>query len=310
LDLTRDVIYRTFYLNDPGVVEDLTAGQPIQGCVLDGFDLSDVDAHQFSEKRSQMDGMDAGDVWLGSRRIRLSGTLYGATRANLYDRLWALRAIMSPVLAQREEPQDKGYRPLYFTTPTDDSDYGSGLIELMVMAMPRAFSASIMRDTLGGEDADALAIPWQATMVCKDPSIMSADPVDTTTDGAGPVTGTVNNRGTYICPVNALWLVGTAGGTIAATIGDGTFIITLAASSNDRILRFKGEDKVFTLEEVSTADPDVTIVAEVPRRDLIIFNSTTEWPSIDSGPGQPYSFTYTGLTVKSGSHWWFYERYA
>ncbi len=392
MDLTRDVIYRTFYLNDPGVVTDLTPDAPIAGCVLDNFDLNDVDVMQFSEKRSQQDGMDAGDVWLGGRRIRLSGTLYGSSRANLYDRLWTLRAVMSPVLAQREEPGDKGYRPLYFSTPTEDPDYDpSGLIELMVKAMPRAFSAPNMRDTLGGEDADALALPWQATMVCKDPSIMSAVPVDTTltaqaqvtgataqntgdtitktshglvagdrvrltaigsggaglvttityyvvnpvgstfqvalTEGGGAVvitsdgtgisyvksvtdTGTVNNRGTYITPVNALWVVGIASGSISATVGDATFTITVPASTNARILRFKGDDKLFTLEEVDVNDVSVTIVAEVQRSDLITFTNDTTWPNIDPGPGQSYSFTTHGSVQATGSHFWFYERYA
>lgn len=392
MDLTRDVIYRNFYLNDPGVHDDLTAGSPIAGCVLDGFDLSDVDVMQFSEKRSQMDGMDAGDAWLGGRRIRISGTIYGSSRNDLFDRMWALRAALNPVLAQREEPDDKGYRPLYFSTPTNDADYADegGLIELMVKAMPRAFSASIMRDALGGEDADALAIPWQATMVCRDPSIMGAEPVDTNltvqtivtgatgqntgdtitkashglvngdrvrfttlTGGAGLGTtttyyvvnktdntfqvsltdggtavvitsdysavayiksitdsSTVNNRGTYISPVNALWYVGTASGSIYATVGDSSFTITVPSSTNARLIRFKGEDKVLTYEEVSTADPSVTVIAEVPRLDLLAFTNNTTWPYIDVGPGQEYSFTVHGCEQKTGSHWWFYERYA
>lgn len=393
MDLTRDVIYRTFYLNDPGVHNDLTAGSPISGCVLDGFDLSDVDVMQFSEKRSQMDGMDAGDVWQGGRRIRISGTLYGSDRGDLFDRLWNLRRALNPVLAQREEPGDKGYRPLYFSVPTNDADYDAdgGVIELMVKAMPRAFSASIMRDVVGGEDTDALALPWQATLVCRDPSIMSAVPVDTnlttqtlvtgataqntgdtitsaghglvagdrvritaigsgagglsttttyyvvspatdtfkvsltdggaavaiTSDGTGiswvkssTSSGTVNNRGNYIAPVNALWVVGTASGQISATVGDATFTVTVPSSTYDRILRFKGEDKVFTLEETAVGDPSTSISAEVPRSDLIVFTNETTWPYIDAGPGQSYSFTHHGCAVKSGSHWWFYERYA
>lgn len=174
MDLTRDVVYRAFLLNDSTVTERLSAGSPITGCVLDSFDLSDVDVTQFIEKRSQRDGMDSGEVSLGARRVRMGGTLYGSDRPDLYDRLWALRAALSPTLAQREEPADHGYRPLYFSVPTNDPDYGSQQIDLMVKAMPRAFSASIMRDLEGGGDSDALAIPWQATFICADPSIMSA----------------------------------------------------------------------------------------------------------------------------------------
>jgi len=391
LDLTRDVIYRGFYLNDSSVETDLTAGSPIAGCSLDSFDFSDVDVNQFSEKRSQQDGNDAGDVFLGVRRVRVGGTLYGSTRANLFDRLWALRAALSPTLAQREEPQDKGYRPLYFSVPTDDTSYEGGLIELFIYAMPRALSASMIRDMSGGEDDDALAIPWQATFVCKDPSILGATPVDnvfteqtivtgatgqntgdtitltahgladgdrvrfTTLTGGGGLSSTItyyvvnktdntfqvsltedgaavaitgdysavayvvsvtnsasdlDNRGTYIAPVNALWIVGPQSGQIAATVGDSTFTIAVAASTYDRIIRFKGEDKVLTVEEVAVGDPSTTVTAEAPTYNWLTFTNGTTWPVIDPGPGQDWSFTTHGCVQQTGSHWWFYERYA
>src|SRR5690349_13785718 len=114
-------------------------GTGIEGCIIDSIDFSDVDVVQFLEKRSQQDGMDAGPVELGTRRIRLSGTLYALSRPALYDRLWQLRAALNPVLAQREEPLDKGYRPFYFTVPTENvTDYPDEVIELQVKALPRA----------------------------------------------------------------------------------------------------------------------------------------------------------------------------
>lgn len=176
------MVYRGFTLNpDDG---DLTvtgggaAGTGIAGCKVDSFDMSDVDVVQWTEKKSQRDGNDAGDVSMGVRRIRLAGTLYGLTRPQLYDDLWDLRAAFNPVLAQREEPLDKGYRPFYFSVPTNRvDDYPAGAIELMVKALPRAFSQVTRDDEQGGEDDDALAVPWQATLLCKDPGIFSADPV-------------------------------------------------------------------------------------------------------------------------------------
>ncbi len=174
-DTTRDILYRNFLLNDADIAENLQPRVPISGCVVDSVDYSDVDVVQFSEKRSESDGMDVGDVHLGSRRIRMAGTLYGATRPLLFDALLNLRAALSPVLAQREEPEDHGYRPLYFSQPTARIDeFPSGIITQRVLAMPRAFSATFQRDSQGGDDTDALAIPWQATFLQKDPSIQGS----------------------------------------------------------------------------------------------------------------------------------------
>ncbi len=183
MDLTRDIIYRGFVLNDPDTEVSFSGGGAtdtgIEGCVVDSADFSDVDVVQFIEKRSQADGMDAGDVFLGSRRIRLAGTLYSKSRGGLYDAMVELRAALNPVLAQREEPLDKGYRPLYFGWPTLRTvDYPGGLIELQIKALPRANQAIFDRDRSGGDDADALAIPWQATLLCRDPGIYAAQPID------------------------------------------------------------------------------------------------------------------------------------
>jgi hypothetical protein len=386
VDLTRDIIYRGFTLNDETISDAASGGggdgTGIIGCVVDSADISDVDVTQFIEKRSQTDGMDAGDVFLGARRVRMSGTLYNVTRSTLYDDLADLRAALSPVLAQREEPLDHGYRPLYFSWPTNRTDdYPTGVIELQVKAMPRSFQAMFMRDQLGGDDDQALAIPWQATWVCRDPSIMGADPQDylmtaqtlvtgataatndlvtstahglvagdrvrftTLTAGTGLSTsityyvlasgltanafkvsltsggaiiditvayttvqyvksvtkaGTVSNRGTYLSPVNGLFEVGRYSGQISGTIGDSTFTITIPASTGTRIIRFKGEDKVLTVEEDGV---------EVPRMDLIAFTNDTTWPLIDPGDSA-YSITTHGGVLVSGSHVWFYERYA
>ena len=159
MDTTRNIIYRSFVLNDESILDSVTGGgaylSGIAGCVVDSADISDVDVVQFMEKRSQSDGMDAGTVELGARRIRLAGTLYNVSRPLLYDDLWDLRAALNPILAQRDEPADKGYRPLYFATPTartDANDYPAGYIPLQVKAMPRAFQASFNRDLHGGDD--------------------------------------------------------------------------------------------------------------------------------------------------------------
>jgi hypothetical protein len=387
VDLTREIIYRSFVLNDEDIADSTTggggAGTGIIGCVVDSADFSDVDVVQFLEKRSQRDGMDAGDVFLGTRRLRMAGTLYNVTRAALYDSLADLRAALSPVLAQREEPLDRGYRPLYFSVPTNRlDDFPGGIIEMRLLALPRAFQALFDRDQLGGEDEDSLAIPWQATFVMRDPTLQGLDPQDyepttqtevtsatatastdligktshglvagdrvriTTlgTGGAGlntttnyyvlasgltssafkvsltsggsainitsdstglkyvksvTTSGNLTNRGTYLAPVNMLFVVGRASGSIAVTMGDSIFTITVPASTGERIIRVR-DDGVITFEE-----DDV----EVPSMSAIAFSGDTTWPLIDPDTSA-YSITVHGCILAEGSHFWFYERYA
>lgn len=173
MDTTRDIIYRNFLLNDNTVAGRIDAGEGsgkgITGCVVDDFDPDDVDVVQFSEKRAETDGMDVGNPFLGGRRIRVSGTVYGRTRAECYDLLWQLRAVMSPVLAQREIPADKGYLPMYFAVPTADVNF-AGVRPMRALVMPKGFRAPLDRDRQGGDDAQGLAIPWSAVFVMRDPN--------------------------------------------------------------------------------------------------------------------------------------------
>lgn len=195
VDTTQDIIYRDFTLNDADIetsrIPGSGIGSGISGCVIDSIDISDVDVVQFTEKRSEQDGMDAGPPFHGARRIKCSGTLYGRTRALLSDSLIDLRAAMNSRLAYLDEPADKGYQPFYFSVPTNRTDdYPEGAIELRMLAMPRAFQSIVQKDNIGGHGADALAIPWQGTLTCKDPSIMALAPQEY------PFTDTVIHTGT------------------------------------------------------------------------------------------------------------------
>lgn len=307
MDLTRDISYRGFLLNDAAALANVTGGggegTGIVGCIVDSADFSDVDVVQFTEKRSQQDGMEAGVPFLGARRIRLAGTLYGLNRAQLYDSLMSLRAATSPVLSYRESPLDYGYQPLLFSIPTlrtEADEYPDGVILLRVLAMPRGLPHNIQKDMQGGDDDDALAIPWQATFICKDPTIQGQTPQDYDLTGSSPVSGNFVNRGNYICPLNMLINTGTAAGSITVSGGDSLFTITVPASTGSRIIRFKGEDKVLTVEEDNV---------EVPRMDLLTFSGDTTWPLIATG-STAYTVTFNTVTHGAGSHMWFYERYA
>jgi hypothetical protein len=184
MDTTQDIIYRNYKVNDQTVADSVDSsdgiGKGISGSVVDYFDPDDMDVVQFSEKRAEADGMDVGNPFLGGRRIRLAGTVYGKSRGLCYDALAQLRKAMNATLAARESPADKGYVPLYFSVPTNDTgNFPSGHIDMRALAMPKAFRAPINRDQHGGnEDSDALAIPWSAVMVMRDPNFEGVTPQD------------------------------------------------------------------------------------------------------------------------------------
>lgn len=300
MDTTRDIIYRTFQLNNKDIREEITAGGRIDGSVVDSWDLSDVDVTQFMEKRALQDGMDVGDVYLGSRRLKLAGTIYGSNRALFFDRLDEFSAALSPVLAQREVPLDKGYRPLYFSKPTEDSRYPEGIIELYVNALPRMRQFIIQRDQQGGEDSHGLAVPWQAAFIMRDPVIYGLEPVEVDLSGGGTVSGDFINRGNYIARLNLLVEVGSVAGSISITAGGITVTISVPASTGDRIIRYKGFDKVLTIEENS---------AEVIRMDKLTLPASGQHPIIPPG-ASPYVVTFTTVVPQAGSIMWFQESYA
>lgn len=181
MDTNRAITYRGFLLNDPDISDNISPDTGIAGCQITSVSFTDIDVVQYKEKRSESDGMDAGPVFLGGRRIHLAGTLYAASRPLLFDALTDLRAALSPTLAFRESPLTFGYLPLTFSVPTTrvlDDEYPDGFIDMRVLAIPWSLSYIEDDDTIGGDDADKLAIPFQATFQQIDPSMTGEDPVE------------------------------------------------------------------------------------------------------------------------------------
>lgn len=225
MDTTRDILYRGYYLNLSTIADAPLPdgiGQGLSGCVVDDFDPDDVDVVQFMEKRAEADGMDVGNPFLGGRRIRMAGTVYGKTRALAYDEQLALRAAMNPVLAQREIPDDHGFLPLYFSIPTNDTaNFPSGARELRAMVMPKAFHCPTNRDEHGGVDSDQLSFNWSAVLVMRDPQFegeqaqdyVFADTVVTTGGTAAASTNLVTRNGHGLVAGDRIYFTTLTGGT-------------------------------------------------------------------------------------------------
>jgi hypothetical protein len=108
------------------------------------------------------------------------------------------------------------------------------------------------------------------------------------------------NRGDYHAPLNILLAVGSAAGSASFSVGGSVFTITIPASTGDRIVRYKGEDKVVTFEEAGV---------ETLRMDALTFQSQTTHPVVPGGTS-PYSATFTSIVLQDGSHMWFWESFA
>jgi hypothetical protein len=305
VDTTRDITYRDFLLNDSNIRDSIEAGaglgKGIDGCIVDSWDLTDVDVIQFMERRALANGMDVGDVYEGARRLRMAGTLYGSTRALFYDRLDDFMAATNAVLAQREEPDDKGYRPMYYSRPTNRvEDYPDGAIGLMIKALPRSRQVIMQRDNQGGDDGHGLAIPWQANFILRDPTVWGSDIQDIDLSGGGTVSGNFENRGNYISRLDMAIEVGAAAGSIVITAGGAVLTITVPASTGDRIIRYDGFEKTLHFEESSV---------ETLRMDLLGLNSAGAHPIIPPGTSA-YSVVFNTVVPQAGSHMWWYEAYA
>lgn len=306
MDLTEDVTYRGFLLNDKDIADTVTSsresGSGIRGCVIDSVDWGEVDVIQFREPKAQEEGVDTGEPALGARRVVLTGTLYAPSRDLLFDDLQSLRAALAPRLAWLDEPSDMGFQPLYFSRPTARADdYPALVIPLRVLAMPYSLKYVLSRRQHGGVDTDALAIPWVGSFLMRDPRIFAVDPTDN--EFTGSESGNVVNRGDYPATLNILFEVDALSGSLSFSIGGATFTITVPTSTGVRVFRYKGQDNILTVEEDSV---------EEMRLDLITWTNQSGKPSIPPGTSA-YSISKSGTMTLSGSgasHFWFWEAYA
>lgn len=303
MDLTRPVSYRNFNLNTPAVNDIVT------GCQIDRADFAGVESVGYREKRSASDGLDASDVYLGGRTITLTGVLYAANRAQLFDLLAEFRAALSPTGAYLESPGDLGYLPLNFDAPTEDvSNWPNAFIPQMLRARPYGTPQHLIRrDHIGGESTYGLSIDWSAVMEARDPRIYAQDEVITFFDASGVATsgsGTVLNRGAYPAPLMIeVFVPSTTTGqrVITLTAFGNVLTITVPASSNDRTARYNGVEKTLHVEELGV---------EVLRMDLLDLSTTAQHPTVPAG-SSAYSWTCTDGTnpaaVSSQSQFWFWE---
>ena len=306
------VRYRGIELN----TVDMVPGVGLRkGNLLEVFDLSDVQGVGYTEKKAQRDGLDASDVYLGARYVRLQGVTYGEDIADLHDRLQEVRTALTPTAAYVSDIPHYGYVPLEFTLPTNDlvnfppavSGDPHSTRDLELRARPRGQPTfQIRRDGGASNGADPSrggGVSWQAVLECKDPR-MYVRP-DTWVYWNADVTPAVplTNRGDYPAPLDILIEVpaSSAGGSVHFWVGASDFIITIPDATTTQILRYSGDLQVLTLESNSV---------EVLRMDLFALQNNTLHPYILPGGLTTYRIDVVGATLSANTRFMYSESFA
>lgn len=286
-DLTQPVTYRSFALNDAVT----TSGQ-IVGCRLEGVTVMATSGIGYVEKRSQDDGLDASDVYLGGRRLRLRGTMYGTSRGDAFDRLDDLRAALTPTLAYADDNAGSGYLPLLGAKATARTDeFPSGYISLYINVRPLAtLQTDLSGDNSGGLDTVGFGIPWVAEIEAKDPRFYgeTAKTVDISGDTSG--SGTLDNTGTYPTPLTFLLYADTDNATIFNFVGLGADVSLEipALTGGACLLTLDGHEKVALLTYGGQ---------ELLRMDLLATDGATQFPSAPAGGGGAYAWTLSNSNL-------------
>ena len=212
MDLSRPVYYRGLNLNDATAA----AGRmPISGRQLDQVSIGAVTGVGYTEKRSQADGRDSSDVYLDGRRFLLSGSVFGESRSEAFDKLQEIRSVFTPTGAFADRPGAYGYLPLAWQEPTLDSRYPLDDVtqlrfrDLYANCRPLATPEVRMdRDRSGGKEGLGAGFQYSVQLEARDPRIyvdpaVTQDLVDNTTSQSG----TWENRGDYPSPLKALFVI-------------------------------------------------------------------------------------------------------
>jgi hypothetical protein len=295
-------------------VTDLGEGKR-RGCIIEEFDYGRAAGVGYTEKRAQDDGLDASDVFMGPRYIALTGVVYGADMADVFDQMQTIRAAFTPTIAYMNDVADYGYIPLEFSLPTHDTAFAAtGMAKLLEFrARPVGQPQfSVRRDTgafsNGSLDENGGAMMWRVTLECKDPR-MYVRP-DKWYPFTGPVTGAaINNRGDYPTPVDILLAIGAVTATnskLEIDVGGSNMTILLPSIPSGSVVRYSSELKVLTLQTPS----DVT---DVLRRDMLVFRNNTTHPLVPPRDGEVYNVRRYGTilpTLAAGTRLMFSEAFA
>lgn len=317
MDLSKAIDYRLANLNNAALMD----GQRVlHGSTVEKADFSVVPGVGYQEKRAEGDGSWASDVYLGPRQVALQGMLYAETQADLFDMLRKHRVAFSPTAALAEDPVNFGFLPLTYTQPTTDGvSFPGGIINLALYCRPTSgLVFDITRDRLPGTNTTRpQALPWRATLYCKDPRVYIVPeqqfPVQKTS-GTTMVAAKATNRGDYESPLNVILATGPtapAAGICHITGFNGIDMTIKIEAKANVTYRYSGVDRILTTL-------DTTSPSSLPalRADLLTFVGKNRKPMVPAKVTsllRPFQadFQYSITTdLVAGSRLWWNEAFA
>jgi len=306
MDLSKPVYYRGLNINS-AVLE---TGRTLRGITVESIDYSNINTVGYTEKRAGSDGMHASDIYLGDRRVELTGHIYAPTLPGMFDLLHVVRAVFSPTSAYIESPGDRGFLPMSFEQPTlDTTSYPSGIIPLFMNLRPDPPRFSINRDRQDGSGGKRpVSTPWAVRLTAKDPR-MYVNPAQSVSivSPASAIPGVAMNRGDYETPLNIQLVVGAtvpgAGSYFRITGLNGIDMKIVIEAKANTIYRWFGDDRVLMTQDVSGGTNTAPLIM---RMDLVTFATLNRKPMVPAQinpPSKPFTtpFTYWCTTTLAPS---------
>lgn len=253
MDLTRAVGYRGLGLN---TIRFDAATRDMVGIEITSVEYGNVLGHGYDEKRALADGFDKSDVFMGKRLISLAGNVYGRTRAEAFDLYMQLVDKLTPTDAYEAYPSTRGYSSMDFYIPVPVSaTWPTGLIHLIASVRPLASpGARFDSDRHGGQDNQALAIPWNAQLDARIPDLVNFDSTTVSLNIVGKVqSGTLHNRGNRPASLWVRLLVPpnfngtTENGAVIIRVGANRFRIVVPRSGQSQEISYDTGEKILTI---------------------------------------------------------------
>lgn len=304
MDLTRAVTYRGLSLNS---VSFDAVTRDMAGIEITTVEYGSVQGHGYDEKRAMEDGFDASDVFLGKRLFSLAGNVYGRTRAEAFHKHMQLTDLLTPTDAYESWGHQHGFAPFDFYQPTlSTADFPSGLIHLMIPLRPMATpSARYESDRSGGQDNQALAIPWTAQLYARVPYLLNYDYTTRVLTG-GSFETSMKNRGNRPATLEVRLVVparfnGMESGFISIRIGGDQFRIWIESWGSPQTIMYDTHAKVLSV----TRSGGTTL-----RMDLLRLIKGSWHPKVKAGTQSVGFHRASSKSLSSGSYMRFRDTFA
>lgn len=232
VDLTKTICYNNLCIEG---LDGPSGGFPQHGYALERVNISPVEAVGYADKRALQDGVDAADVFLGARALRIEAGVYGSTRGEAFDRLAAFTAAFHPTNAFIADPDEKGFLGFDFFRPTANisqwpvSTYPDGIPQRIYVRAKNPPTYEFVRQKTGGQDDLGMAIKVAVDLWARDPRVYAQESQSV---NIGTSTTALPYRGDYpTYPIVTIPLSAAGSSTATIVISGGSVKLNLSGLS-------------------------------------------------------------------------------